>query len=62
MFYLLFIQQDKKANKKAAAADSSDSDDDDGEDQLQKFLDGEDIDTDENDESFKVNTSGEADR
>lgn len=54
------VQQDKKANKKAAAADSSDSDDDDGVD-LQKFLDGE-MDTDDNDESFKVNTSAEADR
>lgn len=39
-------------------ADSSESDDE--EDELQKFLEGEDIDTDENDESFKVNTSGEA--
>ncbi|CAK1580887.1 unnamed protein product [Parnassius mnemosyne] len=53
-------KQNKKAEKKAvAAADSSDSDD--GEDALQKFLDGEDIDTDENDDSFKVNTSAEAD-
>ncbi|KAM3965604.1 45 kDa immunophilin FKBP45 isoform 2-T2 [Aphomia sociella] len=52
-------KQEKKANKKAPAADSSDSDDDD-DDQLQKFLDGEDVDTDENDESFKVNTSAEA--
>lgn len=49
----------QKADKKAAAADDSESDDDD-EDQLQKFLDGEDIDTDENDESFKMNTSAEA--
>ncbi|KAL0870678.1 hypothetical protein ABMA27_005625 [Loxostege sticticalis] len=52
-------KKDKKAGKKAAA-DSSDDDDED-EDQLQKFLDGEDIDTDENDESFKMNTSGETD-
>ncbi|XP_046966532.1 46 kDa FK506-binding nuclear protein [Vanessa cardui] len=52
-------KQDKKAGKKAAAAESSDEDED-GEDQLQKFLDGEDIDTDDNDESFKVNTSTEA--
>ncbi|KAL4717075.1 hypothetical protein ACJJTC_016962 [Scirpophaga incertulas] len=49
----------EKVEKKNAAADSSDSDED-NEDQLQKFLDGEDIDTDENDESFKVNTSAEA--
>lgn len=49
-----------KKGKKAAAADSSDSEDDE-KDQLQKFLDGEDIDTDDNDDSFKVNTSGEAD-
>lgn len=54
------LQKDKKAGKKAAA-DSSDDDEED-EDQLQKFLDGEDIDTDENDESFKMNTSGETDR
>ncbi|XP_059061546.1 46 kDa FK506-binding nuclear protein [Achroia grisella] len=52
------VKQDKKVAKKVAKADSSDSDSDD-EDQLQKFLEGEDIDTDENDESFKVNTSGE---
>ncbi|XP_026750064.2 46 kDa FK506-binding nuclear protein [Galleria mellonella] len=52
-------KQDKKADKKASAEDTSDSDSDD-ENQLQKFLDGEDIDTDENDDSFKVNTSGEA--
>ncbi|XP_041980402.1 46 kDa FK506-binding nuclear protein isoform X1 [Aricia agestis] len=49
----------KKALKKAE--DSSDDSDEDGEDQLQKFLDGEDIDTDENDDSFKVNTSLEED-
>ncbi|XP_013140992.1 PREDICTED: 46 kDa FK506-binding nuclear protein [Papilio polytes] len=52
----------KKAKKekkgKKAAEESSDSDEE--EDDLQKFLDGE-IDTDENDESFKVNTSAEAD-
>lgn len=53
---ILLQKADKKA---AAAADDSESDDDD-EDQLQKFLDGEDIDTDENDESFKMNTSAEA--
>ncbi|XP_023946925.2 46 kDa FK506-binding nuclear protein isoform X2 [Bicyclus anynana] len=52
-------KQDKKAAKKEEPADSSDSDDD-GVDQLQKFLEGEDIDTDENDDSFKVNTSAEA--
>uniref|UniRef100_A0A2H1WHJ0 FK506-binding protein n=1 Tax=Spodoptera frugiperda TaxID=7108 RepID=A0A2H1WHJ0_SPOFR len=51
---------DKKAGKNSAPAAESDSDDDD-EDQLQKFLDGEDIDTDENDESFKMNTSAEGD-
>ncbi|XP_022824505.1 46 kDa FK506-binding nuclear protein [Spodoptera litura] len=51
---------DKKAGKNTAPAAESDSDDDD-EDQLQKFLDGEDIDTDENDESFKMNTSAEGD-
>ncbi|XP_050350271.1 46 kDa FK506-binding nuclear protein [Nymphalis io] len=49
----------KKHEKKAAAA-AADSSDEEGEDQLQKFLDGEDIDTDDNDESFKVNTSAEA--
>ncbi|XP_026493103.2 46 kDa FK506-binding nuclear protein isoform X1 [Vanessa tameamea] len=52
-------QNKKTDNKPAAAAESSDEDED-GEDQLQKFLDGEDIDTDDNDESFKVNTSTEA--
>ncbi|NP_001037356.1 45 kDa immunophilin FKBP45 [Bombyx mori] len=52
---------DKKTAKKTAAAESSDDDDDDDEeDQLQKLLDGEDIDTDENDDSFKMNTSGDA--
>lgn len=50
----------EKAEKKKAAADSSEGSDDEEEDQLQKFLDGEDIDTDENDDSFKVNTSAEA--
>ncbi|XP_045512793.1 46 kDa FK506-binding nuclear protein [Pieris brassicae] len=49
----------KKGQKAAAADDSSDSDE--NNDQLQKFLNGEDIDSDENDESFKVNTSAEAD-
>lgn len=52
-------KQEKKG-KKAAAEDSSDSEDE-GDDPLQKFLDGEDIDTDENDESFKANTSAETD-
>ncbi|XP_047029006.1 46 kDa FK506-binding nuclear protein [Helicoverpa zea] len=52
---------EKKAGKKAPAAESDSDDDDDDEDQLQKFLDGEDIDTDENDDSFKVNTSAEGD-
>lgn len=51
---------DKKAGKNRPPAAESDSHDDD-EDQLQKFLDGEDIDTDENDESFKMNTSAEGD-
>ncbi|CAG9790999.1 unnamed protein product [Diatraea saccharalis] len=51
----------EKSDKKKATEDSSDSDDDeDGKDQLQKFLDGEDIDTDENDDSFNVNTSADA--
>lgn len=60
--YVMFwsLSQADKKGKKAAAADSSDSDDEE-EDQLQKFLDGEEIDTDENDESFKVNTSAEGD-
>ncbi|KOB66426.1 Peptidyl-prolyl cis-trans isomerase [Operophtera brumata] len=49
--------QQKKA-KKPAAADSSD---DENGDQLQKFLEGEDIDTDDNDESFKLNASAEDD-
>ncbi|XP_053611595.1 46 kDa FK506-binding nuclear protein [Plodia interpunctella] len=53
-------KQEKKPNKKPAAEDSSDDEDND-DDHLQKFLDGEDIDTDENDESFKVNTSAEGD-
>uniref|UniRef100_S4P542 FK506-binding protein n=1 Tax=Pararge aegeria TaxID=116150 RepID=S4P542_9NEOP len=53
-------KQDKKAAKKGVTADSSDSDDEDV-DQLQKFLEGEDIDTDENDDSFKVNSSAEVD-
>ncbi|XP_063627115.1 46 kDa FK506-binding nuclear protein [Cydia splendana] len=48
----------QKKDKKAAQADSSDSDDE-GEDQLQKILDGEDLDTDDNDESFKLNTTAE---
>ncbi|XP_049702331.2 46 kDa FK506-binding nuclear protein [Helicoverpa armigera] len=52
---------EKKAGKKAPAAESDSDDEDDDEDQLQKFLDGEDIDTDENDDSFKVNTSAEGD-
>ncbi|CAH2049174.1 unnamed protein product, partial [Iphiclides podalirius] len=52
-------QAKKVAKKDAAAADSSDSDDE-GDD-LQKFLDGEDMDTDDNDDSFKVNTSAEGD-
>ncbi|XP_011562751.2 46 kDa FK506-binding nuclear protein isoform X2 [Plutella xylostella] len=52
-------KQDKKAAKKAPAADDSDASDDDDDDQLAKFLDGEDVDTDENDESFKVNTSAD---
>lgn len=45
-----------------ASADSSDDEDDDGDDALQKILDGEDIDTDENDESFKLNSSADASR
>ncbi|CAG9565992.1 unnamed protein product [Danaus chrysippus] len=45
---------DKRIAKKEEV-DSSDSDDEENE--LQKFLEGEDIDTDENDESFKVNSS-----
>ncbi|XP_026745195.1 46 kDa FK506-binding nuclear protein-like [Trichoplusia ni] len=53
-------KSEKKAGKKAAAASSEDDDDDD-DDQLQKFLDGEDIDTDENDDSFKINTTAEDD-
>ncbi|XP_061720082.1 46 kDa FK506-binding nuclear protein-like [Cydia pomonella] len=48
----------QKKDKKAAQADSSDSDDE-SEDQLQKILDGEDLDTDDNDESFKLNTTAE---
>ncbi|XP_063539894.1 46 kDa FK506-binding nuclear protein [Cydia strobilella] len=48
----------QKKDKKAAQADSSDSDDE-GEDQLQKILDGEDLDTDDNDDSFKLNTTAE---
>ncbi|XP_068622591.1 46 kDa FK506-binding nuclear protein [Battus philenor] len=51
-------KQDKKAAKKAAAADDS-TESDEEVDNLRKFLDGEDIDTDENDDSFKVNTSTE---
>ncbi|KAI5651369.1 FKBP-type peptidyl-prolyl cis-trans isomerase domain-containing protein [Phthorimaea operculella] len=47
-----------KKDKKQAAEDSSDDEDD--EDQLKKLLDG-DMDSDENDESFKMNTSAEAD-
>lgn len=57
VIFFLYSQPDKK-NAKKLEADSSESDDE--EDELQKFLEGEDIDTDENDESFKVNTSGEA--
>nr|XP_034833397.1 46 kDa FK506-binding nuclear protein isoform X2 [Maniola hyperantus] len=53
-------KHDKKATKKEVAADSSDSDED-GVDPLQKFLDGEDIDTDENDDTFNVNSSADAD-
>lgn len=58
----IFPQQEKKAKKQAVPQeeDSSDSDEE-GVDPLQKFLDGEDIDTDENDDSFKVNDSGEGD-
>ncbi|XP_045500983.1 46 kDa FK506-binding nuclear protein [Colias croceus] len=51
----------KKAKKGKKAAADEDSSDSDNEDQLQKFLNGEDIDSDENDESFKINTSAEAD-
>ncbi|XP_041980404.1 46 kDa FK506-binding nuclear protein isoform X2 [Aricia agestis] len=55
------VSASKKAKALKKAEDSSDDSDEDGEDQLQKFLDGEDIDTDENDDSFKVNTSLEED-
>ncbi|CAH0588144.1 unnamed protein product [Chrysodeixis includens] len=52
----------KKAAKNVAAASSESEDDDDDEEvELQKFLDGEDIDTDDNDESFKLNTTAEED-
>ncbi|KAG6448931.1 46 kDa FK506-binding nuclear protein [Manduca sexta] len=55
-------KQEKAKPKKAAAAESSDEDDDedDAADQLQKLLDGDEVDSDENDESFKMNTSAEA--
>ncbi|GBP70007.1 46 kDa FK506-binding nuclear protein [Eumeta japonica] len=50
----------KQANKKAAAEEDSDSSDEDVDNNLQKFL-TDDMDSDENDESFKLNTSGEPD-
>ncbi|KAJ0175044.1 hypothetical protein K1T71_009185 [Dendrolimus kikuchii] len=50
-------KHDKKTDKKVVAAESSDDDDDDGDSTLRKILDGEDIDTDENDESFQMNSS-----
>lgn len=53
------VKPDKKAAKKAAAAESSDEDEDDDGNALRKILDGEDMDTDENDESFKINTTTE---
>lgn len=53
-------KQEKKVTKKKAAAESSDEEDDDeDEDQLQKLLNADDIETDDNDESFKINKSGE---